>query len=336
MLTGSQGLVRISLATGTSMFPGGPVPVPGFGLQLHDHAELGAQQVNLALTWSEQPGEFGDGTAYSLRTPIMAITLPDGSAFESDALQSFRQPPGAYGLGLLAAIPDDEIMANADPTDANGDGIAGHPNMVWDIASSTTVIGRFGHKANQSTIGQQVSGAFFNDIGITNPMFPDPTGSTEIGNTSVNAVITFLTTLAVPAPAPLTAQSLDGFRLFDSFGCAGCHLPTMVTGDSQFAALANQTIHPYTDLLVHDLGPGLADNRPDFTAGGTEFRTAPLWGLGLVQVVSPNATFLHDGRARTIAEAILWHDGEAKPAREAFRTADAGDRDALIAFLNSL
>jgi CxxC motif-containing protein (DUF1111 family) len=341
---GSQGLVRISLGSGSGsgldtadgQAPGGPVPVPGFGLQLQDHAELGAQEVNIVLSWTEMPGTFGDGSPFSLRAPSVDVRTPDGTEFRADALRSFRQPPAVFGLGLLAAVPDDAILANADPGDANGDGIAGHANQVWDVATQTMVLGRFGHKANVSTLKQQICGAFANDIGVTNTMFPDATGATEIGDTSINSVAQFLTVLDVPAPAPPTDTTRAGRATFTSLGCASCHVPTLVTGDAPFPELANQTIHPYTDLLLHDLGDGLADHRPDFLAGGSEWRTAPLWGLGLVQVVSPQAGYLHDGRARTIEEAILWHGGEAMPAREAYRALAQPDRAALLAFLASL
>lgn len=336
VLTGSQGLVRVSLGSGAPDAPGGPVPVPGFGLQLQDHAQLGPQEVNLALTWEEMPGAFGDGAAYSLRAPQLAITTPDGLAFRADALTSYRQPPPVFGLGLLNAVADATILEGADPDDADGDGISGHANLVWDVASGATVVGRFGAKANQSTLGQQIAGAFANDIGVTSTMFPDPTGSTEIGDVSIAAVATFLTTIAVPAPAPATEASRAGRALFADLGCAGCHAPTLATGTASIPALAHQTIHPYTDLLVHDMGPGLADGRPDFLASGTEWRTAPLWGLGLVNVVSPDAGFLHDGRARTAEEAILWHGGEATAAQAAYTALAKSDRDALLAFLASL
>jgi CxxC motif-containing protein (DUF1111 family) len=327
VVTGSQGLVRVSLGSGSGEVPGGPAPVPGFGTQLQDHAEIGVQEVNLALTWTEMPGTFVDGSAYSLRAPNLDIRTPDGNEFRADALRSFRQPPAVFGLGLLNAVPDDEIAAGS---------AGGHANLVWDVDTAKTVVGRLGHKANQSTLRQQACGAFANDIGITNTMFPDPTGSTEIGDTSIAQIVTFLTVLAVPAPAPETDASRAGRAEFDSLGCAGCHTPTLTTGDAPYDELANQTIHPYTDLLVHDLGDGLADQRPDFLAGGSEWRTAPLWGLGLVQVVSPHAGFLHDGRARTIEEAILWHGGDAMAAREGYRALSQADRATLLAFLSSL
>jgi CxxC motif-containing protein (DUF1111 family) len=342
----SEALLRVSLGSGTPMFPGGPVPVPTIGLQLHDHAVNGVQQANIVQTWVDVPGSFGDGSPFTLRQPSLHITEADGSQLSADVpgiLESFRQAPGVFGLGLLEAVPAATIMALADPTDANGDGIKGIPNMVWSIELDATVLGRFGHKANQPDIVQQVAAAFQGDIGITNPMFPDPTtGGTKIGGNALTATEFFIQTNAVPAPAELVGDAGYGSQLFQEFNCTGCHVTTLVTGTTTPtgaavpAYLANQIIHPYTDLLVHNMGPGLADNRPDFLADGQSWRTAPLWGLGLVQTVAPGATFLHDGRARTIEEAILWHQGEATAAEEAYRKAARSDRLALLDFLSSL
>lgn len=334
----SQALVRVSLPAGqgSSLVPGGPVPVPSFGLQLQDHAVTGVQEVNIAQTWTEMAGSFGDGTTFSLRAPDVDVKLPDGSEFRSDALRSYRTAPAVFGLGLLEAVPAADIEALADPGDADGDGIRGVANQVWSVQQNATVLGRFGRKANVPTVVEQVAGAFANDLGVTNPIFPDATGATDIGGDALTATEFFVRTLAVPAPAPLAGDAGRGQDLFDAFHCSGCHVATLHTGDADPPVLANQTIHPYTDLLVHDMGDGLADNRPDFGADGRSWRTTPLWGLGLVQVVSPQATFLHDGRARTIEEAILWHGGEAMAAREDFRTASRDDRLALLAFLSSL
>jgi CxxC motif-containing protein (DUF1111 family) len=334
----SQGLVRVSLAAGqgSSLVPGGPVPVPGFGLQLQDHAVSGVQEVNIAQTFTETAGTFGDGSGFSLRTPDIDIKTPDGNEFRSDALRSYRNAPAVFGLGLLEAVPAADIMALADPGDADGDGIRGVANQVWSVQANATMLGRFGRKANVPTVVEQVAGAFANDLGVTNPIFPDADGNTEVGGDALTAAEFFVETLAVPAPAPLTGDAGHGQELFEQFQCASCHVETLHTGDSDISVLANQTIHPYTDLLVHDMGDGLADNRPDFQADGQSWRTAPLWGLGLVQTVQPQATFLHDGRARTIEEAILWHGGEAMAARESYRNASRDDRLALLAFLSSL
>ncbi len=337
----SQLLVRVSLPAdaGEPDVPGGPVPVPGVGRQLQDHAVFGEEpEAHVELTWQEVAGHYADGTAYSLRRPNVAITLADGASLPDNALTSLRQPPPVFGLGLLEAVPDADIAALADPDDADGDGISGKINHVWSVTAQQAVVGRFGHKANQPSLVQQSAGAYFGDMGVTNPLMPDADGSTEIDQATLDAAAFYAQTLGVPARRDLDDPAVQrGQKIFAQIGCADCHTPTLHTGDSPVAALAHQTIHPYTDLLVHDMGDGLADGRPDFQANGNEWRTAPLWGVGLAQTVLPGVGYLHDGRARTLAEAILWHGGEAKAARDAFKNRlSAAKRSDLLAFLRSL
>jgi len=332
----SQGLIRISLADGTPDVPGGDVPVPGLGLQLQDHATVGLPEVIVTQSWIEHAEMYGDGEVVMLRTPQIDPRLADGSFLPPGVRMSYRQAPGAFGLGLLEAVPDGMIAGLADPNDDDGDGISGRVNMVWDSDQQKSVIGRFGHKATVATLRQQVASAFANDIGLSNKVFPEPDGTRDVSDDQFEQVLYFVSTIAVPAAAPLDAAARRGQGLFEDFGCASCHVPTLVTGDHAIPQLAHQTIHPYTDLLLHDVGDLLTDARRDATAEGVEWRTPPLWGLGLVQVVAPDATFLHDGRARTIAEAILWHGGEAMQAREAFRLAPKQDRADLIGFLQTL
>jgi CxxC motif-containing protein (DUF1111 family) len=336
LMPGSQSLIRVSMPVGNPAAPGGDVPVPGYGLQLHDHASVGLPQVITKLAWIEMPGTFGDGTVYSLRAPSLTILAFDGTALPDGMLTSYRQAPQVVGLGLLEAIPIETLQQLADPDDLDGDGIHGHVNMVWDPEQQATVVGRFGVKANTSTLHLQAAAAFVNDIGLTSYVFPGANGDRKLADNLLDATAFMVSTVAVPAAGPRSDAAWRGRALFETFACSKCHVPTLVTGEHPIAALSRQTIHPYTDLLVHDMGAGLADDRPDFAASGSEVRTSPLWGVGLAQVVNPNATFLHDGRARTLAEAILWHDGEAARAREAFRTASSADRDALVAFLNTL
>jgi CxxC motif-containing protein (DUF1111 family) len=266
----------------------------------------------------------------------VSIQAFDGSALPAGMLTSYRQAPQVIGLGLLEAVTLDTLNQLADPDDLDGDGIRGHVNMVWDPTQHATVVGRFGVKANTATLHLQAAAAFVNDIGLTSYVFPDANGDRKLADGQLDATAFMVSVIAVPAAAPRDDRAWRGRALFDSFACSKCHITTLVTGDHPITAVAHQTIHPYTDLLLHDMGPGLADGRPDFAASGSEFRTLALWGLGLAQMVAPNATFLHDGRARTFAEAILWHGGEAVAAREAFRTASQADRDALLAFLGTL
>ena len=208
--------------------------------------------------------------------------------------------------------------------------------MIRSAIRAAPAVGRFGHKATVPTLRLQIAAAAANDIGLANPVFPGPEGDGDVTTDDLDHMVAFLSAVAVPAAAPQDATARRGAALFTRLGCAACHVPTLVTGDAALPALAGQVIHPYTDLLLHDVGDLLTDARRDFTATGVEWRTPPLWGVGLVQVVAPSATFLHDGRARTLAEAILWHGGEAAAAQAAFRAAAKADRDALIGFLQTL
>jgi CxxC motif-containing protein (DUF1111 family) len=256
------------------------------------------------------------------------------------------------GLGLLEAIDEEDILALSDPDDENGDGISGRANYVWDIENEMEVMGRFGWKANQPTVRQQVAGAFLGDIGITTSIFPDENctlvqincanslngGEPELPDEFLDDVVLYSQTLAVPARRNFEDEDvLLGKFLFNEIGCNSCHIEKITTGDDhEVSALRNQVIRPYTDLLLHDMGEGLADNRPDFLADGNEWRTPPLWGIGLFEKVNNHTFYLHDGRARNLEEAILWHDGEAKASKENFMNLSKTDRLALISFLNSL
>ncbi len=332
-------LVRVSLPDdqGDPAFPGDVVPVPGLGTQIQDHAVYGAQpEATIALTWQETQGSYGDGQPYSLRSPVLAIALSDGTPLGPDVMTSARIAPPVFGLGLLDAVPEATVASLADPDDADGDGISGRMNRVWSEADGAPVLGRFGWKANTATVELQTAAAYANDMGVSSPLAPEPDGTWELEHTVVEDTAVYVSTLGVPAPVTvLTRDAVRGADRFEEMGCASCHVPTLATGDHALEALRDQTFHAYTDLLVHDMGQGLADGRRDWQASGREWRTAPLWGIGLTQTVLPGATYLHDGRARTLAEAILWHGGEAEAARERFRTADAKARAELLAFLES-
>jgi CxxC motif-containing protein (DUF1111 family) len=256
------------------------------------------------------------------------------------------------GFGLLEAIPEQTLLALADAADQDGDGISGRPNRVWDWTQQRQVLGRFGWKANQPTVAQQVTGAFLGDIGITSVLFPRQNctaaqtqctaapigGQPEISPEQLEPVIFYSRTLAVPARRDLDDAGVQrGEQLFAQAQCGRCHVSTWRTGPvDELPTLSHQTIHPYTDLLLHDMGAELSDERPDFDATGREWRTPPLWGMGLVSKVNGHTNFLHDGRARNITEAILWHGGEAETAREYFRHLSRPDREALVRFIESL
>ena len=332
----SQMLVRVSAVDAQGLH-GGPAPIEGVGTQLQDQAIYGERpEAHIDLTWETVEGEYADGTAYELRKPVLEIEPAEGTTLPDEYWTSLRQPPPVIGLGLLEALPPETLRELADPDDADGDGISGRPNRVWDVEAERKRIGRFGLKANQPDLLQQSAAAYHDDMGVTNDLFPGEDGATELDRQTLEDATFYAQTLAVPGRAPVTDAIRRGERLFGEAGCADCHTETLETGAHEIEALEDQRIHPYTDLLLHDMGPGLADGRPDYEASGREWRTPPLWGIGLTQTVLPGARYLHDGRARTLAEAILWHGGEGEGSKEAFRTMSEGDREALIAFLRSL
>ena len=350
-------LLRLSVASDDAAFSGA-APHPVYGDQLQDRSINGVPaEGELVITYSEVPGEYADGDAYSLREPTYTIEAPAFGPLSDDLLVSPRLAPQVIGMGLLEAIPEDAVLANADPDDADGDGISGRPNRVWNPATEATELGRFGWKANASTVLAQSAAAFNGDMGITSSLQPDesctetqtecaaaPGGGTdteaEVPDDRLGSVVFYTRTLAVPATRGADDPDVRaGAAAFADMGCASCHIDTFTTGpldEVGVEALSDQTIHPYTDLLLHDMGEGLADGRPDFAASGTEWRTPPLWGLGLIDDVNGERFLLHDGRARTIEEAILWHGGEASAAMEAFRSADSETRANLVAFLEAL
>ncbi|MEB3214204.1 MAG: di-heme oxidoredictase family protein [Leptolyngbyaceae bacterium] len=317
---------------------GNTPPVMGIGTQLQEQGVYGYPPEGVVeVEWKEVQGTYGDGTSYELRSPQLRITRLDGSPLPDGVVVSNRIAPPVFGTGLLEAIAQDDIVALADPEDTNNDGISGRPNWVWDEVKQTENLGRFGWKANAPTLLQQSAAAYVDDMGVTNPMFPEADGSHDIDMDILEAAEVYVQTLAVPGRILLDDPQVQrGERLFSDANCASCHIAEMKTGEHEIAALTHQTIHAYTDLLLHDMGADLADGRPDFQADGNEWRTPALWGIGLAQTVLPYSGYLHDGRARTLEEAILWHGGEAEASREAFRTMSEGDRAALIRFLRTL
>ena len=272
-----------------------------------------------------------------------------------------RVTPHMIGLGLLELIPPDTLLAIADPQDTDHDGISGRPNWRWDLTAQALALGRFGWKAINPTVNQQSQGAFNGDIGISTPLEPQPSGdctpqqtaclAAPNGNSAafenleahsdVTSVVAFYAqNLAVPARRNADDPDvLAGRTLFYKTGCHRCHTPSHVTGPAPTAAsdhLAHQTIWPYTDLLLHDMGEGLADHRPEGMASGSEWRTAPLWGIGLIPIVNGHSYYLHDGRARNLLEAILWHGGEAAAQQARVVKMSPQERKQLIRFVESL
>ena len=326
---------------------------PTYGGQLQDRSILDVPvEGRIVIAYEEVQGQYPDGTTYSLRQPVYTAEDLAFGPLHPDVQISPRIAPAVIGMGLLEAIPEERILALADPADADGDGISGRPNYVLEVRSGELALGRFGWKANQPTVEQQAAGAFLGDIGITSSLFPDENcspsqkaclrapngGEPEIPDSRLEKVTIYVQTLAVPAMRNAEDQSVrQGARVFVQTQCSVCHTPRHKTGVTHpVEPLRDQVIFPYTDLLLHDMGPGLADNRPDGQASGSEWRTPPLWGIGLVETVNGHTMFLHDGRARSIEEAILWHDGEGEESRRLFMGLTLEEREALIKFLESL
>ncbi|WP_313646997.1 di-heme oxidoredictase family protein [Pseudomonas sp.] len=335
----------------------GVVPEPVYGTQLQDMAVPGVTpEGKVRVSYTPQWVSFADGHQVELRRPSLQISQLGYGAMHPDTRFSARVAPPMIGLGLLEAIPEAALLANEDPDDRNRDGIRGRANRVWDDALGKTVIGRFGWKAGQPNVNQQNVHAFNGDMGLTTTLQPKddctaaqtaclaaPNGDgdgdeKEVSDNILRLVTFYARNVAVPARREVNApQVLAGKNLFFQAGCQGCHTPQFTTADdAPEPELANQLIRPYSDLLLHDMGPGLADERTEFAANGQDWRTPPLWGIGLTATVSGHTQLLHDGRARNLLEAVLWHGGEAQRARDQVLTFNAEQRDALLAFLNSL
>ncbi|WP_286240678.1 di-heme oxidoredictase family protein [Neptuniibacter halophilus] len=338
----------------------GSIPEPVYGNQLQDFAVSGlSAEGRLRISYREFQITLNGGEQVSLRKPEYHIDDPQFGPLHPQLMTSPRLTPPMIGLGLLERIPQQAILALSDPDDRDGDGISGRANWVWDQAAQGKALGRFGWKAGMPNLQQQNSAAFNGDIGIStadarnpygdctkaqhaclrlahgaSPIHADLEAAPEMDRT----VLFFSQHIAVPARRNAdNPDVLAGKQLFLQTGCARCHQPDFVTAtDSQRPALSQQKIWPYTDLLLHDMGDGLADQRPEFAANGREWRTPPLWGIGLTRLVSGHTHFLHDGRARSLLEAILWHGGEARSARDNVVNMPVSDRAKLIKFLESL
>ncbi|WBU65283.1 di-heme oxidoredictase family protein [Paracoccus aerodenitrificans] len=337
------------------------LPDPVYGGQLQDLSLEGyLAEAKMGVAWTESTVTLADGEAVTLRRPHYSIDSPAYGAPDEGLLISPRVAPQMIGLGLIEAIPAADIIARADPGDADGDGISGRPQIVWSSEFGQPMLGRFGHKAGNATIREQSASAFAGDMGLSTPLFPDPSGECtetqsdcrsappgqepgirdglEVDTEALDLVTFYSRNLAVPERRNLDdPQVLRGKEIAYSIGCTSCHSPKYVTNRLKDQPEQSfQLIWPYSDLLLHDMGEGLADNRPESRATGREWRTAPLWGISLNKQVTGTESYLHDGRARTLLEAILWHGGEAETARNAVTELPKEDRDALIAWLKSL
>jgi CxxC motif-containing protein (DUF1111 family) len=332
---------------------GAPVGDPVYGDQIQGSALPGIPaEAYVLVDYEELSGAFPDGERYTLRRPRYRLEHLGYGTPSDGLLQSPRVAPAIIGLGLLEAVPQAELALRVDPDDRDRDGISGRQNRVPDAKHGRLVPGRFGWKAEQPTVVQQCAGAFLGDMGLTTALFARENhtegevacrdvphgGSPEVTAEVLEAIGVYARSLAVPARRNVDQPAVArGEELFERVGCAKCHSPTLRTQAlPDLPELPAEPIHPYTDLLLHDLGAALSDERPTFEATGGEWRTPPLWGLGLVQQVNGHTSLLHDGRARNASEAILWHAGEGLSARNAFMALDRSERRALRAFLESL
>ncbi|MBL4634739.1 MAG: thiol oxidoreductase, partial [Kofleriaceae bacterium] len=313
-------------------------------------------EARISVSYTLVKGEFPDGQSFSLRKPTIHFDVLSYGDFSDDVLLSPRVGPSLVGVGFIEMIPEAQIRSLDDPDDKDEDGISGRINQVWSQENNTTMIGRYGLKASTPTLRQQVADAFVNDIGITSSIFPmencgekqkscllgksgrGPSSAFEIDDDLLASVVNFVRYFPVPVYA---VQELElaqkGEDEFEKAGCQSCHHPSFVTTESsEHPLLSKQEIWPYSDFLLHDMGSGLAGGRPDFDASGTEWRTAPLWGLHWRQGQGLFNNYLHDGRAATVEEAILWHGGEAEQAKEKYIQLSKEQRSSLLYFVGSL
>ncbi|RVC62060.1 di-heme oxidoredictase family protein [Mesorhizobium sp.] len=335
-------------------------PDPVYGSQLQGLAVPGLKgEGRMRVDYQEEKVTLAGGSVVSLRKPGYSVDGLGYGQLDPRTTLSPRLTPPMIGLGLIEQIAPADILAHADPDDRDGDGISGRPNIVGDGASGELTLGRFGWKAETPSIREQAADAFAGDIGISTPEAPKHWGDCTAAEKACLAMpngvqqrlgpveapppvmdlVTFYSqNLAVPARRDIDDRKvLAGKKQFYEMGCISCHTPKFVTlRGTPNKAQAFQLIWPYSDFLLHDMGPGLADGQAVGDATGSEWRTPPLWGIGLTGTVNGNMFFLHDGRARTLAEAILWHGGEGQKARDRFAAADAANRDALVKFLESL
>lgn len=336
------------------------IPEPTYGLQLQNFSVQGLYaEGRMEIRYEDVQVRLADGEIVVLRKPHYRVADLNYGPLHPQAMLSPRVAPPMIGLGLLEMIPEAEILKHVDPEDVNGDGIAGKANAVWSAEYNRPMLGRFGWKAGIATIADQTASAFAGDLGLSTYLAPfashgectkaqaaclaaptgdDPKERVEVLRKMFDLVVFYARNLAVPARRGADDSAvLRGERLFADAGCSGCHVPRFVTShDPARPELSGLAIAPYTDLLLHDMGEGLADGRPEGLANGRQWRTAPLWGLGLTETVSGHNFLLHDGRARGVLEAILWHGGEAETAKQNVMQMSKRQRADLLAFINSL
>lgn len=350
-----QQLLRVSLPGETAH--GGPRPHPNYGNQLQifdvlvtDKNHIRPGEADLFVDWQPVMVSLADGTQVELREPKIRVENLNFGPLGADVMTSLRNTPAIFGLGYLEAVSNQDLLKRARAQKAKG--LNGRVNYVRDDVNDQISIGRLGWKANQPGVRQQLAAAFLNDMGVTSSIYPKqncpavqegckamlPGDKIELREQMLDDLTFWIMALEAPEQRGKDQPAVKrGEKLFARAKCASCHVPEMRTGEfPAFPQLSKRSFHPYTDMLIHDMGPGLADGRPDFKAGARDWRTSPLWGLGLSKQVNGSTNLLHDGRARNVLEAILWHGGDAKASRDRFAKLTKEEREDLIAFVNSL
>lgn len=312
-------------------------------------------EAQVHIRWKEKLFSYPDGEKMTLRWPVPEISELAYGELDDEAITSLRIASSLHGMGLLELIDQKDINDWLDPNDTDGDGVSGRLNWVWDRERNATVEGRFGWKANRPTLRDVSAAAFVNDIGITSHLYPEPPcssrqptclnathgndeGGVELRDDLLVLVTDFVRNTGVVKSRKVShTKDHRGRSLFYDLGCALCHRPSYITKESSaYPHLSNQTIWPYSDLLVHDMGVELDDGRDEYVVSGSEWRTPPLWGVGLSRKVNGSAHLLHDGRARNVEEAILWHGGEGLGAKNKYTQLEKTDRQLLIEFVESI
>ena len=330
-----------------------------YGSQISEFSVKGIlKEADINFKYDYSVGVFSNGMIYELRKPKIFLSNFNYGDLDKDTEFSARVAQPLIGLGLVESISAEDILKNEDEFDLNNDGISGKANKVWDDVNQKVELGRFGWKASQPSIYQQVADALFNDMGLSNPLYKDPSNCSEsqinclniidgnsiehdgleVSNQQLELITFYSQQLGVPARRNIDNEDvIAGKKIFFELSCNSCHKEKFKTGShSDHKNLKHQTIYPYSDFLLHDMGEGLGDNLPEYLANGNEWRTTPLWGLGLTETVSGRKTYLHDGRARNLVEAILWHGGEAKSSKEKLLELNKIQLNQLVMFLNSL
>ena len=341
-------IIKLSLNKDNSILPD-----PNYGFQLNDKSILGVPYEGKAkIQFSNKTVYFEDKSKAELAVPSYTFHSLSFGPFNPETKYSGRVAPAVFGLGLIEAIKEEDIIKNEDTLDIDNDNITGRANYIMDVPSKKTVLGRFGWKGTRGTLLHHITGAAFEDMGLTSSFFPKQNctniqkicseqidgGIQEISEKQINMLQLYMQTLAVPRQRNAdNKEVIQGNKLFKNIGCEKCHISTYKTGKHKtHIELSNRVIKPYSDFLLHDMGPGLDDGVKEGDAKSYEWQTPPLWGIGLVQIVNKHTRFLHDGRARSIEEAILWHEGESLSSKEKYLSLNAKERSKVLKFLNSL